>query len=991
MNCPDENQLAALAQGDLDDESLAGLSAHLGSCGDCRELVVALGSGGLALAIEPMLVGTDPLLGPMQSLGRFEIEAELGRGAMGVVHQATDPTLNRRVALKVVRGPFRLRAGARERLLQEARSLARLTHANVVPIYEAGVEDDELYIAMELIDGKPLSDWLRDKERGWREIVRVFAAAGDGLAAAHASDLVHRDFKPANVMVSDSDALTPVVKVVDFGLARTALFVESDSVEVSDAPLDADRLTITGTFVGTPAYAAPEQMSGLEVTPASDLFSFCVALFEALTGERPFAGRTRDELLAAIRLGPSKLMLRQIPRRLRTVVAAGLRYNASERPSSMVVVTTALRSSLKRRGGRQLAALLGAVLIGGVVTGGLILRADQEEPPCSTFARQLDGVWDRATQVAVSRSLLEAGAGLGPERSKTVSRVLGEYSRRWLSGRTSACKATVVAGEQSAELLDRRVACFRRTLGSFRAVTDILRAADFETVKTSIDLATGLPSLDECDDTERLLARERDPAIDPVARDAVESLIAQANAHSQAGQSGLGLELAEKAAKQAAALKHNGLTWRASEVLAALEVNAGRFDRGVAAYRAGLFAAVAAGDADAEARLAADLARELTSSLIDYPLAESFAEHARAALGRVRSSESRADALIGLASYYESTRELEHADLAVLDAALAAKASNSRRGADLHAAALFVKGELAFRRGEPVAARAAFEESLEIRVREYGHNHRLVADSHEALAHTLSLEFDEEASVAEAKKAWAIRETLAGEVNEYKRLGVEILVTDNAKSLEHLTQRQVEVSVALFGKSHPNTASALLTHAHALVDVEAWDKTIAAAKRALELLGKAGDARAQMLLHIIISDAHRGAGRLDEGAKAAQRARAIMDGATDVPALDRLAVVLTVIEALIDTETWNQACSALDELVADKELIEVFVAAEPTARKGIALIEEMCAWEVRSEREALARFESGLEELRAGLGEDAADYDEWLRRSKKRARRGKKR
>ena len=515
MNCPDENQLAALGEGNLDEEILAGLSAHLRSCGDCRALIVALGSGGLALALEASLVGALASIQPMQRLGRFEIEAELGRGAMGVVHVANDPTLNRRVALKVVGGPGRFRENARERLLREARSLARLTHVNVVRIYEAGVEDDEVYIAMELIDGKPLNDWLRDKKRDWREIARVFAAAGDGLAAAHASELVHRDFKPANVMISDSEAQIPVVKVVDFGLARAALFVEEGSGEHLENPLDANRLTITGTFVGTPAYASPEQMNGLEVTPASDLFSFCVALFEALTGKCPFEGRTRQALLDAIRRGPSVSTLHQIPRPLRTIIADGLRYDVSDRPKSMNVITTALRGSLERRRG-YLATGVGAVLVSAVVIVGLMSRTSDQESPCSAIASKLDGVWDAATQVAVSRSMLEAGAA--PERLATVSRILGDYSRRWVSGRRSACEATMIAGEQSPELLDRRVECYRRSLRAFRAVTDILRSADSETVKTSIGLATGLPSLDECVDAERLVAGEPYPVIDPVAR-----------------------------------------------------------------------------------------------------------------------------------------------------------------------------------------------------------------------------------------------------------------------------------------------------------------------------------------------------------------------------------------------------------------------------------------------------------------------------------------
>ncbi|MGE0551131.1 MAG: protein kinase [Kofleriaceae bacterium] len=278
------------------------------------------------------------------TLGRYRLEHELGSGGMGVVHAAIDLDLERRVAIKL------LRSGqgdaARARLLREARAMARLHHPNVVTVYEVGSKDGRDYVAMELVDGGTLADWLRTSSRKPSEILDAFAAAGRGLAAAHAAGLVHRDFKPHNVLRSQRGRIL----VTDFGLARKSdeQFAVADSDRPSGpiadgTPSPLDGLTATGALVGTPAYMPPEQWKSGAIEPATDQFSFCVALWEALTGQRPFQGETAEELRANIERGPAALDTSRLPRRLRPLLLRGLDPDPAKRWPSMDALLARLR------------------------------------------------------------------------------------------------------------------------------------------------------------------------------------------------------------------------------------------------------------------------------------------------------------------------------------------------------------------------------------------------------------------------------------------------------------------------------------------------------------------------------------------------------------------------------------------------------------------------------------------------------------------------
>lgn len=275
--CPDDNELTSLVEGRLEGDGLLRLERHVDGCSNCSALLADL-----AAVLAPNDAAPEP------RPGRYQLLGELGAGAQGVVHEAYDRQLGRRVALKRIRPDLALVSpglvgDARLRLEREARTLAGLSHPNVVSLFDVESEGEELVLVQELVDGETLDVWLRDRPRTAVAVLDVFAQAAAGLHAAHLAGVIHRDVKPANVLVGKDGR----VRVTDFGLARAG------QVDTS--------LTQTGAAVGTPAYMAPEQLAGKAADARSDQYSLAVALAEAVTGERPLPNPTSEHLEAARR------------------------------------------------------------------------------------------------------------------------------------------------------------------------------------------------------------------------------------------------------------------------------------------------------------------------------------------------------------------------------------------------------------------------------------------------------------------------------------------------------------------------------------------------------------------------------------------------------------------------------------------------------------------------------------------------------------------
>ncbi len=302
-----------------------------------------------------------------RQIGRYPVLRRLGSGGMGTVYAAFDEALARRIAVKMLHVGLHLPPGVRAPIIAEAQAMARLSHANVVQVYELGEHEGGLFLAMEYVEGRTLTDWLKEQARSWPEIVRIFLAAGEGLAAAHRAGIIHGDFKPDNVLVDRAE----VPRVADFGLARVA----------SEGP---------GLVAGTPAYMAPEQLLGAPSDAPSDQFSFCVALYAALYGQAPFAGDTFAELThnvttGALRAPPPRT---GVPAGLHAALVAGLATDAARRHPSLDALLAALREHLPDQTGTSRAAwLVASVLAAALLIAFMWSRGGPTGPTIADMSR----------------------------------------------------------------------------------------------------------------------------------------------------------------------------------------------------------------------------------------------------------------------------------------------------------------------------------------------------------------------------------------------------------------------------------------------------------------------------------------------------------------------------------------------------------------------------------------------------------------------------
>jgi hypothetical protein len=369
VTCPHDDILGAFLAGELPPAERAKIVDHAATCEQCRAVVAAAIDSAPTPGNEPTLgaaAGGDDIVAPGDRVGRYVIEHRLGVGGMGVVYAAVDSDLHRRVAVKLLRDEREAGFGSqgRERLLREARTLAKLSHPNVVTVFDVGVHRDQLYIAMELVDGGNLSAWLRRAPRTTREVIDRMREAGAGLAAAHAAGVVHRDVKPDNILVGEDGR----ARMTDFGLARsTDTAAPSIAAPAGTTPVPEAALTRTHAMVGTPVYMAPEQLTGASADARSDQWSFCATLYEAIAGVRPFAPGDIDSRRSAIASASvaAPMTGRRMPRWVRRIALRGLRADPAERWPSVSAIVDALGRSRQRRAVLVLAGLL-VVALGAV-------------------------------------------------------------------------------------------------------------------------------------------------------------------------------------------------------------------------------------------------------------------------------------------------------------------------------------------------------------------------------------------------------------------------------------------------------------------------------------------------------------------------------------------------------------------------------------------------------------------------------------------------
>jgi serine/threonine protein kinase/tetratricopeptide (TPR) repeat protein len=699
------------------------------------------------------------------SVGRYVLLDQIGAGAMGVVFSAYDPELDRKLALKVLHpgSSSREAKATRNRLRREAQALARLTHPNVVSVHDVGTHGGRVFVAMEFVAGKTLRQWVAD---GFRrpptvaEILEVFAAAGRGLAAAHKAGLVHRDFKPENVLLGEDGT----VRVVDFGLARRSEdeLLDGSSVDGSGAlALDASEseslkitaerslemsLTRTGGMMGTPAYMAPEQHNGETATPRSDQFAFCVALWEALYGQRPFPGRDLPSLSLAVTTGriadpPSEgPFANRVPAHVHRALLQGLSTEPSARFPSMEALVKALSHDPGRRR-RRLGKIVVLNVIGASVVFGAgmwfadhFAGAETELAVCEP-ERELGGIWDAQRRATLAERFASSNAPFAAHAARELDRRLEAYTKQWLDTWGETCEAERTLGPSEALELQRE--CLEQRRRELIAFTEALVSVDGEAfdqrAEFAVAAAEGLSPISSCRDPTRLRS---DSHHNPEQRERVAALqtrLSEAQALGNLGDPRTGLERAKQVLSEARELASQRMLIRALLAVADLEQRANENDSAVAHLREGYAIAEQYGEdwLRAEAavamigRLGFDLQRPAEAAVWQYVAGSLLDRIGNPADLRGQWWYEVGTVHVRQSEFREAEQALDHA-LGQFEATYGADAREVER-------TLLHLGTVARERGDYDRAMAYHSRLLERRKAAYGPDHPEVAAAYGSL------------------------------------------------------------------------------------------------------------------------------------------------------------------------------------------------------------------------------------------------------------------
>ncbi len=788
----DDKQLLELA---TDGSAECALRAHVEGCEGCRRRLEALNAVGQAPTVVTSRDGRDteqatqPTVpdrpdgaqaspSPLTkgtTVGRYVLLERLGSGGMGEVFAAYDPQLDRKVALKLLRPGVVSPDEGRSRLLREAQAMARLNHPNVISVHDVGTFGDRVFVTMEFVEGQTLSDWLREV-RPWPEVLSMFVAAGRGLAAAHSSGLVHRDFKPDNVLVGKDGR----PRVLDFGLARQAA-----SVEPTPGPVDLEQplssralerpLTRAGAIMGTPGYMAPEQLHGLPTDARTDQFSFCVALYEALFHRRPFEGATLAEVAAAIARQevPEPPRDSDVPGRVFEVLCRGLKASPDARWPSMDALLSALSVDERRSRYRWLfAGALAIALLGAAGTSyGLYARGRLKV--CRGASAKLQGVWDGARRAKVREAFSATRAPFAADSFSRVEQVLDGYTRAWVALSVEACEATRIRGTESDETFALKTLCLEERLHEVRALVELLSKADDEVVSNAVRAARSLGDLRACADAVALKSRRR--AADPQKRaelDAVRARLLEAKALYGAGKYPRSAEAIRPAVESARAMKDRSLEAEALLLL------------GQALDRSGDPKSAEA--ALLESALAAEAGRN------DEVAVRAFSR------------------LVSVVGYTQARHETARLYARVAQAALERHGKSDELEAELHTDL----GHLALAEGRYADARRELEAALELRSSALGEQHPEVAMAHNNLGVALAKMGRLEESIEHYERALALHQKTLGPDHPMVATSMNnrgVIYSRLGRLTEALDRYQAALRIReqALGSEHPEVAASL--------------------------------------------------------------------------------------------------------------------------------------------------------------------------------------
>jgi tetratricopeptide (TPR) repeat protein/predicted Ser/Thr protein kinase len=608
-------------------------------------------------------------------IDRYRVLRELGRGGMGVTYLAYDEALDRKVAIKLVHPGIQGGIRAQLRLRREAQALARLAHPNIVHVYEVGAYQERVFIVMECVRGQTLDAWLAAGERTWPAILDVFRQAGKGLRAAHEAGLVHRDFKPANVLVGDDDR----VRVVDFGLARlseqldTPDTIDTDAGSMEDGPSGSSELdlslTRTGARLGTPAYMAPEQLAGRAVDVRSDQFSFCVSLYEALYGDRPFAGTNAAALQDSIERGVPRRTTQDspVPVWVEQATLRGLAADPAERWPAMDALLDALARDPAQTWRRLLlggALGLSLLSLGAALVAIIAVEQGARAQRCSGAANELGEIWNPARRQAVQQAIMATGVPYAADTWQRTATALDRYMDEWTAASTDACEDTVVRVEQSEDVRYLRVLCLAERRRSMDALVHALTDVDATSITEAAGAVNTLPRIASCADMNYLQARVKPPRDAEVAAqvDALRSQLALATEKEEIGQYDAGLALAQDVARAASQLDYPPLMAEVWLRVGSLQAELGAYAEAEAILRDAFFEARRSEHREVAGEAAARLVFVLGERMSRFDEARTWGLHAAIEIEAAGSPELHALLLNNLGQ--SLLRQQRHAEAA---------------------------------------------------------------------------------------------------------------------------------------------------------------------------------------------------------------------------------------------------------------------------------------------------------------------------------------
>lgn len=693
------------------------------------------------------------------TVGRYVIIERLGAGAMGVVYKAFDPELDRAVAIKLLLGDgSRKGAVGRSRLQREAQAMARIAHPNVIAVHDVGTVGERVFFAMELVDGEPLGAWLERRRPPASEILKVFRMAGAGIAAAHAAGVVHRDFKPDNVLVDREGR----PRVLDFGLARQGAERTEDTgagAHPQAASTFDVQLTRTGAVMGTPAYMAPEQFAGDPSDERTDQFAFCVALHEALTGERPFRSHSFATLSAAVIRGNRTYTAgaKALDPAILAALDRGLQTSPDDRFASMTELIHALSPAGRSSAGLMMVgvAVLATATAAAYGLGKKNSALPAEPEPCADAGVAMDALWTEERRQSVLSAFERSGAFNGAWMGVRVVKVLDAHAAAWT---VAAARSCAMAGHErvfTEELAFRSSRCLERSISTFERTIDAFADVDVDGVQSSLTSVEQFSKPASCNEVSWLELWVGVP-FDPELRAAVSGVSEDVRKASFARRSGDARGCLEQLSAVEPRVRELGFGPEIGRLLAlraACELAAGEAKTSEQTRERAFEAALAAADDLTALKIASTTAHVLATTTDEFDAAETWIRRAEALLQR--HALKRSEYVVPILNVRGILAGRQNQNEAAIEyfEQVAALTRDDPAGADRYIAGMSNVGVTLANAQRLDEAGAAFRDTVEFASEHWGPRHEKTATQQTKRAEVLVMQGQFEAGRAAHKEA----------------------------------------------------------------------------------------------------------------------------------------------------------------------------------------------------------------------------------------------